>query len=230
MSVARLRSVTDGNLLAYIVRQHRIPAIHAGRERSADGQDAGRPCRARRLGRLGERQQDHFLYAGRRGLEAAVPAVPAHGRNRRRPDALVYEEKDEKFRLEAYKTRSDAYIIPDFAQPHHQRGAVHSGGSARWRSGRCLSRASRAWSTIPTTMGDSFYIRVNDTGRNFRLVKAPVTRSRQQELAGGCGAESRRHARRYGLLQELSTCLYERERRAAADSRDRLAQRAVAED
>src|SRR5260370_32883758 len=33
---------------------------------------------------------------------------------------------------------------------------------------------------IPDHNGNFFYIRVNDTGRNFRLVKAPVTDPRSQ--------------------------------------------------
>ena len=42
----------------------------------------------------------------------------------------------------------------------------------------------------PDHNGDSFYIRVNDTGRNFRLVNAPCDDPAQRQLAPGDAAES----------------------------------------
>ncbi len=34
-------------------------------------------------------------------------------------DGLVYEEPDEKFTVEAYKTRSAGFHLPGFTQPHN---------------------------------------------------------------------------------------------------------------
>ena len=42
--------------------------------------------------------------------------------------------------------------------------------------------------------GDVFYIRVNDRGRNFRLVKAPVASPGRRELDGGRPAPAGGHA------------------------------------
>jgi oligopeptidase B len=40
-------------------------------------------------------------------------------------DDLVYEEKDERFDVEAGKTLSEAYIFFDFRQPHYYRSPIH---------------------------------------------------------------------------------------------------------
>ncbi len=90
------------------------------------------------------------------------------------PDALVYEEPDEKFTVRAFKTRSQAYIIMELRS--------HTTSEARYIPAK---DPAADWKTIePRKPGveyyadhnaDSFYIRANDTGRNFRLVTAPVT-------------------------------------------------------
>jgi oligopeptidase B len=89
------------------------------------------------------------------------------------PDTLVYEESDEKFTVRAFKTRSEAYIIMELRS--------HTTSEARYIPAK---DPMADWKTIePRKPGveyyvdhnaDSFYVRVNDTGRNFRLVTAPV--------------------------------------------------------
>jgi oligopeptidase B len=88
-------------------------------------------------------------------------------------DALVYEEPDEKFTVRAFKTRSEAYIIMELRS--------HTTSEARYIPAK---DPAADWKTIePRKQGveyyadhnaDSFYIRANDTGRNFRLVTAAV--------------------------------------------------------
>lgn len=88
-------------------------------------------------------------------------------------DQLVYEEKDERFDLGAYKTLSNKFIILE--------SASHTTSEARYLP---ADRPDGEWKLMesrkpgveyyPDHNGDFFYIRVNDTGRNFRLVKAPV--------------------------------------------------------
>ncbi|PYX68772.1 MAG: oligopeptidase B [Acidobacteria bacterium] len=90
------------------------------------------------------------------------------------PDRLVYEEPDEKFTVRAFKTRSEAYIIMELRS--------HTTSEARYIPAK---DPAADWKTIePRKQGveyyadhnaDSFYIRANDAGRNFRLVTAPVT-------------------------------------------------------
>ena len=90
------------------------------------------------------------------------------------PDTLVYEEPDERFIVGAFKTRSEAFIVMELRS--------HTTSEARYISAK---EPTADWKIIePRKTGveyyvdhnaDSFYIRVNDTGRNFRLVTAPVT-------------------------------------------------------
>ena len=89
------------------------------------------------------------------------------------PDKLVYGEPDERFSVRAFKTRSQAFIFMTLAS--------HTTSEARYIP---ATQPDAEWKTIeprkqgveyyPDHNGDSFYIRVNDTGRNFRLVRAPV--------------------------------------------------------
>ena len=90
------------------------------------------------------------------------------------PDTLVYEEPDEKFTVRAVKSRSDAYIFMELRS--------HTTSEVRYIPAK---DPTADWKTIePRKQGveyyadhnaDSFYIRTNDTSRNFRLVTAPVT-------------------------------------------------------
>ncbi len=90
------------------------------------------------------------------------------------PDAVVYEEPDEKFIVGAFKTRSEAFIVMELRS--------HTTSEARYIPAK---EPTAEWKIVePRKPGveyyidhnaDSFYIRVNDAGRNFRLVTAPVT-------------------------------------------------------
>lgn len=89
-------------------------------------------------------------------------------------DKLIYEEKDELFRVYARRTRSRAYI-------------VISSSSSTTSESRYMA-ASRPADTPQLFQGrvegveydidhhgDTFYLRTNDQGKNFRLVTAPVS-------------------------------------------------------
>ena len=88
-------------------------------------------------------------------------------------DELVYEEKDERFNIRAERSRSRKYIFLTSAS--HTTSEV-----------RCLDAANPTgeWKLLAPReqdveyyadhLGDHFYIRTNDKGRNFRLVSAPV--------------------------------------------------------
>ena len=62
----------------------------------------------------------------------------------------------------------------------------------------------------PDQNGDSFYIRVNDTGTKFPAGADAVDGSAKQELARGGGAESGHHAGRYRLFRNFCV-FYQRE-------------------
>jgi len=94
-------------------------------------------------------------------------------------DILVYEEKDERFNVETSKTRSKAYIM--LLSGSHTTSEVRylpaDQPTAEWK---VMEPRQQDVEYYPDHNGDSFYIRVNDTGRNFRLVKAPVSDPRRK--------------------------------------------------
>jgi oligopeptidase B len=94
-------------------------------------------------------------------------------------DKLAYEEKDEKFDVYAAKTRSKAYILL-FSASHttsEVRYIPAGEPAAEWK---VMQPRKQDVEYYPDHNGNFFYIRVNDTGRNFRLVKAPVADPRSQ--------------------------------------------------
>ena len=88
-------------------------------------------------------------------------------------DALVYEEKDERFEVEAVKTRSGAYIFL-ISSSHTTSEARYIPADQPMAEFKVIEPRKQEVQYYPEHNGDFFYIRVNDTGRNFRLVKAPV--------------------------------------------------------
>jgi oligopeptidase B len=89
-------------------------------------------------------------------------------------DKLVYEEKDERFSVEAGKTRSKAYIFL-FCGSHTTSEARYIPADQPMAEFKVLEPRKQDVEYYPDHNGSYFYIRVNDTGRNFRLVKAPVS-------------------------------------------------------
>jgi oligopeptidase B len=89
-------------------------------------------------------------------------------------DQVVYEEKDERFSVQAEKSRSRKYIFLG--------SASHTTSEFRYLD---VANPAGPWKLIapreqdveyyPEHLGDQFYIRTNDQGRTFRLVAAPVS-------------------------------------------------------
>lgn len=90
-------------------------------------------------------------------------------------DTLAFEEPDERFNLGAGKTRDRKYILLEIGS--------HTTSESRFIP---ASDPTAAWKLIEPRRDNIeyyadhrdglFYIRANDTGRNFRLVAAPVDR------------------------------------------------------
>ena len=88
-------------------------------------------------------------------------------------DRLVYEEKDEKFQIDVQKTRSAEFLFL-ISGSHTTSEARYISASQPMEDWRVMEPRKAGVEYYPDHNGDSFYIRVNDTGRNYRLVKAPV--------------------------------------------------------
>jgi oligopeptidase B len=88
-------------------------------------------------------------------------------------DQLVYEEKDERFRVSVRRERSARFIFIESA----------SGRTSEVRYLDAAAPVPAVTLLLPRQEGvtydvehhqDSFFLRINDTGRNFRVVRLPV--------------------------------------------------------
>jgi len=95
------------------------------------------------------------------------------------PDDLVYEEKDERFDVEAGKTLSEAYIFL-ISGSHTTTEVRYISADQPMSDWKIMEPRKQDVEYYPDHNGDFFYIRVNDRGRNFRLVKTPVGDPRSQ--------------------------------------------------
>ncbi len=89
------------------------------------------------------------------------------------PDDLVYEENDERFNVHAERSLSRKYIF--LVIESHTTSEVRFIPADQPAADFTLVAArEQGVEYYPDHNGDFFYFRVNDKGRNFRLVKAPV--------------------------------------------------------
>ncbi|MEP6471737.1 MAG: S9 family peptidase [Acidobacteriota bacterium] len=94
-------------------------------------------------------------------------------------DPLLYEEKDEKFTLEVSRSRSRAYVFVD-ASSHTSSEirfvpANEPGSALRLLAPREKDREYE----VEHRLG-AFFLRINDTGRNFRVVLASAEDPRRE--------------------------------------------------
>ena len=88
-------------------------------------------------------------------------------------DDLVYEEKDERFNIDAAKTRSGKYIMLQIGShtTSEQRYLDAASPSGEWK---LIAPRQQDVEYYADDHGDQFLIRTNDKGRTFRLVSAPI--------------------------------------------------------
>ena len=88
-------------------------------------------------------------------------------------DALVYEEADERFNIGAGRTRDRNYIILESSShtTSEEQFLPASDPAGKWR---LIQPRQDSIEYYVEHRSGLFYIRTNDTGRNFRLVTAPV--------------------------------------------------------
>lgn len=91
----------------------------------------------------------------------------------KKKDVLVWHEKDELFNLGVGATRSDAWIVATSASKDTSETRVIPAGSPE-AAPRRVARRRKGHEYYVDHHGDEFWIRTNDRGKNFRLVRAPV--------------------------------------------------------
>jgi oligopeptidase B len=88
-------------------------------------------------------------------------------------DQLVIDEKDEMFRVFIWRSRSKAYVFAGSGSHTSSETRYLRADDPQGEFRLLLARAKDREHDVEHR-GDVFYIRVNDTGRNFRVVSAPV--------------------------------------------------------
>ena len=88
-------------------------------------------------------------------------------------DVLIYEEKDERFNIGAGRTRDDLYIILECASHTATEEQIlpADNPTGKWK---LLEPRRDEIEYYADHRNGQLYIRVNDTGRNFRLVTTPL--------------------------------------------------------
>jgi oligopeptidase B len=89
-------------------------------------------------------------------------------------DELLYEEKDELYRVYAGKTRSKGFIVAVSSSSTTSEVRYLPADHPNEALKLLLPRQENHEYYVDH-LGDSFYIRTNDQGKNFRLVTAPVS-------------------------------------------------------
>lgn len=92
---------------------------------------------------------------------------------------LLYEEKDELYRIFAGRTRSKGYIVLGVASSTTSEMRYLPADNPTAELKLLLSR-KEGHEYYVDHIGDRFYIRTNDKGKNFRLVTAAVSDPRQE--------------------------------------------------
>jgi oligopeptidase B len=88
-------------------------------------------------------------------------------------DQLLYEEKDEMFRVYTYRSRSRGFLFAISASHTASESRYLRADEPQGEFRVLLARAKDREHDVDHR-GDLFYIRINDKGRNFRVVTAPV--------------------------------------------------------
>ncbi len=84
-------------------------------------------------------------------------------------DALLYEEADERFRLDLYKTRSKRFLVMEL-----ESSTTTEIWLAETDNFKVFRARQQDIEYSITHQGDYLYLRINDRGRNFRLIRTPV--------------------------------------------------------
>jgi oligopeptidase B len=88
-------------------------------------------------------------------------------------DAVVFHEPDERFELDLARSKSGAYVFIDIFSHTTSEYRFLPAGSPMDEFRVMFPRVQEV-EYDADHHGESFYVRINDTGRNFRLVKTPA--------------------------------------------------------
>ncbi len=172
MALGGARVSDDGHLLAYSTdntgfRQYRLHVrdLRTGGDIAEVAEKTGSFCWANDNQTLFYTVEDpakrqYRLYRHKLGSDA-------------KEDTLIYEEKDERFDVSVQKSRSQKFIFMTL-NSHTTSEVRFLDANAPTGEFKLIAPRQQDNEYYVDHMGDRFYIRTNDTGRNYRLVSAPV--------------------------------------------------------
>ncbi len=169
MGLGAFRVSDDGNLLAYSVDTTGFRQYALFVKDLRTGQLL--PDRAARTGSVAWASDNRTLFYTVE--DAAKRQYRLYRHVLGGADELLYEEPDERFNVGVGRTRSGGYLVLEVSS--------HTTAEARILAAdqpagvfRLVAPRRQDREYYVDHRGDLLYIRVNDTGRNFRLVTAPV--------------------------------------------------------
>ena len=172
MSVAAFRVSDDTNLLAYSTDNtgFRQYTLHVKNLKTGELL----PDRVEKTGSIVWGADNKTLFYTVEDPAKRQYRVYRHIAGTTGPDDLIYEEKDERFELRVNRSRSGEYIF--LTSGSHTTSEVRfiraDAPTSEWK---LVEARKPNLEYYLDHHDDSFFIRTNDNGRNFRLVKAPVT-------------------------------------------------------
>ena len=171
MSLAEFEPSDDGNLLAYSTDNtgFRQYDLHVRDLRT--GQDL--PDHVAKTGSIAWANDNKTIFYTVEDAAKRQYRVYRHTVGTASADDLIYEEKDERFDVYVMRARSKQYIFI-LSNSHTTGEARYVAANQPTAEFKVIEPRRQDVQYYPDHHGDSFYIRVNDKGRNFRLVKAPV--------------------------------------------------------
>ena len=174
MSLGAYDPSDDGNLLAYTTdntgfRQYRLHVrdLRAGKDLADTAEKVGSNAWANDNQTLfytveeEKTKRQYRLYRHKLGTDSAK-------------DVLVYEEPDERFNIGVQKSRSGKYLFLEIGS-HTTSEVRYLDASTPAGEWKLIAPRQQEVEYYADHLGDKFYIRTNDKGRNFRLVAAPAS-------------------------------------------------------
>jgi oligopeptidase B len=171
MSLAEYEPSDDGNLVAYSTDNtgFRQYTLHVKDLRTG----ADLPDHVEKTGSIAWANDNKTLFYTVEDSAKRQYRLYRHTVGTTGPDDLIYEEKDERFDVDVYRSRSKGYLF--------MTSASHTTSEARYIP---ADQPKAEWKVIeprkqdikyhPDHNGGFFYLLVNDTGINYRLAKTPV--------------------------------------------------------
>jgi oligopeptidase B len=182
MDIGAMAVSPDGNLLAYStdLTGFRQYTLHIRRYDAALRTWADLPDTAERVGSLAWATDSRTLFYSTEDETTKrqdcvfrhILGAPAA------EDALVFHEEDERFNLGVSRTRDGLYLLIESGShttnEFHFLPADHPTADLNIIAPRVDEQEYYPDHRYTPQTGDLFYIRTNDTGKNFRVVTAPV--------------------------------------------------------